>query len=69
MLDRSSIKLRQDPDMNIIVEWDAKPQIKQTNIPCQAVHILAIDQTAFSEIALSVPCTIYKVVCNFLNIL
>ena len=41
MLDRSPVKWRQRPDMNIAVDWDAKPQIKQTNkqntFKCDAV--------------------------------
>ena len=33
MLGRSSMKLMQHPDITIAIDWDGKPQLKQTNNP------------------------------------
>ena len=38
MLGRSAITWRQRPDMIIAVDWDSKPQLKQTNKQTKMIY-------------------------------
>ena len=39
ILGKTPIKWRQRPDMTIAVDWDAKPQLKQTQINTTPINI------------------------------